>query len=150
MRSRFHPIFSVILCGPKDAIATKKHFQNMETSPELEEAWPTIQQLYQEIHNSFMEGTKMTKLFKTLLASVSPELVRVDTSLIRNSLSQLNKANSESHPCAGAGTVLQFAVALGSKAREEYVLELLQHGYRELLIYLYLPFSRHVFVFLGV
>ena len=123
----------------------------METSPELEEAWPTIQQLYQEIHNSFMEGTKMTKLFKTLLASVSPELVRVDTSLIRkfrNSLSQLNKANSESHPYAGAGTVLQFAVALGSKAREEYVLELLQHGYIELLIYL--PFNNHIFAILGV
>ena len=105
-------------------------------SPELEEAWPTIQQLYQEIHNSFMEETKMTKLFKTLLASVSPELVRVDTSLIRkfrNFLSQLNKANSESRPYAGAGTVLQFAVALGSKAREEYVSELLQHGYREQL-----------------
>ena len=117
-------------------MATRKHFQNMETSPELEEAWPTIQQLYQEIHNSFMEGTKMTKLFKTLLASVSPELVRVDTSLIRkfrNFLSQLNKANSESRPYAGAGTVLQFAVAQGSKAREEYVSELLQHGYREQL-----------------
>ena len=108
----------------------------METSPELEEAWPTIQQLYEEIHNSFMEGTEMTELFKRLLASVSPELVRGDTILLsnfRNSLSQLNKANSESHPCAGAGTVLQFAVALASKAREEYVLELLQHGYIEQL-----------------
>ena len=118
-------------------MATRKHFQNMEpASPVLEEAWPTIQQLYQEIYNSFMEGSKMTKLFKTLLASVSPELVRVDTTLsrqFRNSLSQLNKANSESHPCAGAGTVLQFAVALASKAREEYVLELLQHGYIEQL-----------------
>ena len=51
----------------------------------------------------------------------------------RNSLSQLNTANSESHPCAGARTVLQFAVALASKAREEYVLELLQHGYIEQL-----------------
>ena len=117
-------------------MAKRKHFQIMETSPELEEAWPTIQQLYEEIHNSFMEGTEMTELFKRLLASVSPELVRGDTILLsnfRNSLSQLNKANSESHPCAGAGTVLQFAVALASKAREEYVLELLQHGYIEQL-----------------
>ena len=83
-----------------------------------------------------VEGTKKTKLFKTLLASVSPELVRVNTSSsrkFRNSLFQLNKANSESRPYAGAGTVLQFAVALGSKAREEYVSELLQHGYREQL-----------------
>jgi len=78
---------------------------------EFEEAWPTIQKLYEEIHSSAMEGTGMTKLFQTLLDSVPPEL--------------LNKANSEGDPCAGAGTVLQFAVA---RRCEEHVCALLQHG----------------------
>ena len=44
---------------------------------EFEEAWPTIQKLYEEIHSSAMEGTGMTKLFQTLLDSVPPELVEV-------------------------------------------------------------------------
>jgi len=106
--------------GVDDAFYTlvreiKKH-RIMEGAPgdlgaKLEEFWPTIQQLYEEIHSSALEGTKMTKLFQTLLASVPPEL--------------LNAANQEGHPSAGAGTVLQFAVA---RQREQHVRALLQHG----------------------
>ena len=73
-----------------------------------------------------MEGTGMTKLFQTLLASVPPELVGVLQDIdVQECLFQLNKANSEGDPCAGAGTVLQFAVA---RKREQHVLALLQHG----------------------
>ena len=39
---------------------------------------------------------------------------------------QLNASNSEDHPCAGAGTVLQFAVA---RQRVQHLQALLQHGY---------------------
>ena len=94
---------------------------------ELEEFWPTIQQLYEEIHSSALEGTKMTKLFQTLLASVPPELVRESSKIqmCTRCMFQLNAANQEGHPSAGAGTVLQFAVA---RQREQHVRALLQHG----------------------
>ena len=42
---------------------------------EFEEAWPTIEKLYEDMDSSAMKGTEMTKLFQTLLASVPPKLV---------------------------------------------------------------------------
>ena len=42
---------------------------------EFDEAWPTMEKLYEEIDSSAMKGTEMTKLFQTLLASVPPKLV---------------------------------------------------------------------------
>ena len=53
------------------------YLKNISLKADFEEAWPTIQQLYEEIDSSAMEGTGMTKLFQTLLNSVPPELVRV-------------------------------------------------------------------------
>ena len=50
---------------------------NISLKADFEEAWPTIQQLYEEIDSSAMEGTGMTNLFQILLNSVPPELVRV-------------------------------------------------------------------------
>ena len=103
---------------------------NISLKADFEEAWPTIQQLYEEIDSSAMEGTGMTKLFQTLLNSVPPRIGEGHPTILKSPKTplppQLNKANSNSHPCSGAGTVLQFAVA---RQRVEHVQALLQHGW---------------------
>ena len=74
---KFHHFFKFSSFEPK----LPKHSADQPTiflfKAEFEEAWPTIQKLYEEIHSSAMEGTGMTKLFQTLLDSVPPELVEV-------------------------------------------------------------------------